>query len=71
MARKEQLKLQKEIKKVKAVFSRDGVELDKIYDVYGIYLEKYSDRSEGLHYLIKCDDNILRNIPISNFEIIE
>ncbi len=68
---KEQLKLRKEIKKVKALFSRDGIITNVRYTVYGIYLKKYSDRSEDLTYLIKCDDGVLRDIPISNFEIIE
>jgi len=71
MGKKEELKLFKEIKKVKCIGCPTTYNLTegKIYDVYGIYIEKFSDRSQLLTFLIKQDDGVLGACPISWFEI--
>ncbi|MHA1832365.1 MAG: hypothetical protein ACTSV7_00100 [Candidatus Baldrarchaeia archaeon] len=54
-----------------APFDEYGLTKGKIYEPYGLFIKIFSDGCTIPCYLIKCDDNILREKSVSGFKIVE
>lgn len=68
---RQNLKVWKEVHKVKCISPRHDFTKDKIYEVFGICLIIFEDRSNMINYIIKNDKDVLSTEPLCDFLVIE